>query len=343
MITHAGPQSLFLLGLVVAAGAAASALTLVAVLPYLRLSRLALPNARSSHAIPTPQGGGLGVMAGLASGVLLWLALSAGEPVAHGHLLALAAATALLLVTGWYDDRADLPVMFRLAIHGIAAALVVASLPETVAVAPAGWMRLGERLLEWALLLSFVNITNFIDGLDEMTLAHAVPALAIAVILLHGDGAAPWGAPVLAALLGGLIGFWPWNRHVARLFLGDSGSLPLGLLLGYGVIVLAGRGHYVAAVLASLYPLSDGFLTLLRRKLAGERLTEAHRDHFYQLATRHGRSVPHVTALVFACGIALAAVSIASDGAGIALGAGALAVGAALVAATLAHFARRRS
>ena len=88
-----------------------------------------------------------------------------------------------------------------------------------------------------------------------------------------------------------MLGFAPFNRPVARLFLGDGGSLPIGLVLGWLLLQLAGNGHLAAALLLPLYYLADATITLLRRMARGERITQAHRSHFYQIATTRGFSV----------------------------------------------------
>ena len=77
-----------------------------------------------------------------------------------------------------------------------------------------------------------------------------------------------------------MIGFAPFNRPVARLFLGDVGSLPIGLTITWLLILLAGRGHWAAALLLPLYYLGDATVTLLRRLANGERVMQAHRKSF---------------------------------------------------------------
>ena len=88
-----------------------------------------------------------------------------------------------------------------------------------------------------------------------------------------------------------MIGFAYFNRPVARLFLGDVGSLPIGLLLGWLLLLLAANGHLAAALLMPLYYLADATITLLRRLFRGEPVWHAHRTHFYQLATDRGFTV----------------------------------------------------
>ena len=141
------------------------------------------------------------------------------------------------------------------------------------------------------------------------------------------------------ALCGSMIGFAPFNRPVARLFLGDVGSLALGLLAGWMLVLLAAQGHLAAALLLPLYYLADATLTLLRRALRGEPFWQAHRGHFYQRATDAGFSVPAIVGRVFAVNLALAVlagVTVRFPGPAAALGC--LALGGLLVAALLWRF-----
>jgi UDP-N-acetylmuramyl pentapeptide phosphotransferase/UDP-N-acetylglucosamine-1-phosphate transferase len=106
-----------------------------------------------------------------------------------------------------------------------------------------------------------------------------------------------------------------FNKHPASIFLGDAGSLPIGLCLAFMLIVVA-ETNLAAALLLALYTLADATLTLFRRMLAGERISSAHRTHFYQRAVAQGLSVPQVTARVFLlCGLLaiLAIVTVLAD------------------------------
>src|SRR5262249_50051800 len=123
--------------------------------------------------------------------------------------------------------------------------------------------------------------------------------------------ALPRDATVVAiALLGAIIGFVPFNRPVARLFLGDVGSLPIGLMLGWMLVLLAGNGHLAAALLLPLYYLADATITLARRIVKGEPITQAHRSHFYQRATG-SYSVYQIVGIVFALNIVLVVLAAA--------------------------------
>jgi UDP-N-acetylmuramyl pentapeptide phosphotransferase/UDP-N-acetylglucosamine-1-phosphate transferase len=323
--------------------AALCAGTLVLLLPWLRSHALARPVARSLHREPTPQGGGIGVV--LATLAAAWLAVSVTGTLPAGALTSLSiltAAAALLALVGLLDDMNGLSPATRLLVQCLAVGLLVATLPaelHLVSALPLWIERLGVLLIGvW-----FVNLVNFMDGIDWMTVAEAVPITsAIAVLGLTGVVPAPTMLVALASL-GAILGFAPFNRPVARLFLGDVGSLPIGLVLGWLLLILAGSGHLAAALLLPLYYLADATITLVLRIRRREAVWQAHRTHFYQRAVAGGSTVPGVVMRVFATNVALAALAMLSVAAGSSLvSLLCLAGGAALVGVLLAHFARVR-
>jgi UDP-N-acetylmuramyl pentapeptide phosphotransferase/UDP-N-acetylglucosamine-1-phosphate transferase len=169
------------------------------------------------------------------------------------------------------------------------------------------------HILEWSLLVLggvwFVNLVNFMDGLDWISVAEMVPVTGF-VAGLGLIGIVPmWIAVLAAALCGALLGFAPFNKPVARLFLGDVGSLSIGLLVGWMLLQLAGTGALAAAILLPLYYLTDATITLLRRLVRREKVWEAHRSHFYQKATDNGLSVLQVSAHVFGLNLVLAGLA----------------------------------
>jgi UDP-N-acetylmuramyl pentapeptide phosphotransferase/UDP-N-acetylglucosamine-1-phosphate transferase len=156
----------------------------------------------------------------------------------------------------------------------------------------------------------FVNLVNFMDGIDLMTVAEVVPVSA-ALVLLGWLGELSWPAALIAAALcGATLGFAPFNRPVAMVFLGDVGSLPIGLLLGSCLLELAWHSQYAAALLLPAYYLVDTTLTLIRRIFSREPFWTAHRMHFYQLATDNGFTVTRVIGEVFALNLVLALLAI---------------------------------
>ncbi len=335
-----GGPGMSVLGLVLIAAAAVSAALIIVLRPLLVRYALARPNARSSHREPTPQGGGIAVVAAALAALWLGVALSPPGFAASAQLPALTLAALMLALTGAVDDIRGLGAAPRLVLQAIAVGAILGTLPASFSIIPQL-----PRPLELAILLLggmwFVNLVNFMDGIDWMTVAEVVP-VAAGVALLGLIGAAPAPAVLVAlALLGGMIGFAPYNRPVARLFLGDVGSLPIGLMLGWILLLLAGRGHLAAALLLPLYYLADASITLGRRLLRRERVWEAHRTHFYQRATERGFSVSEVVVRVFVLNLALGALALVSaiepdtrvDLATVALG-------GALVAWLLVTFAR---
>ena len=152
--------------------------------------------------------------------------------------------------------------------------------------------------------LWFVNLVNFMDGLDLMTVAEIVPVTG-ALVLLGWLAELPAPATVAAAaLFGAMLGFAPFNRPVAKIFLGDVGSLPIGLLVGWCLLQLAWHQQIAAALLLPLYYLADATVTLFRRMARREPFWAAHRTHFYQRATDNGFSVSRVVSEVFALNVA---------------------------------------
>jgi UDP-N-acetylmuramyl pentapeptide phosphotransferase/UDP-N-acetylglucosamine-1-phosphate transferase len=188
---------------------------------------------------------------------------------------------------------------------------VLFSVPGDLRLVPACplWLERGLLLIAG---LWFVNLVNFMDGLDLMTVAEAVPiTVAVALLGSYGHiGAAP--ALVAAALCGALLGFAPFNRPVAKIFLGDVGSLPIGLLLGWCLLELALHQQFAAALLLPLYYLTDATVTLFRRMARREPFWAAHRSHFYQRATDNGFTVWRVVGEVLALNVVLALLAFAS-------------------------------
>jgi UDP-N-acetylmuramyl pentapeptide phosphotransferase/UDP-N-acetylglucosamine-1-phosphate transferase len=237
-----------------------------------------VPNHRSSHARPTPRGGGIGLLAGALPALLIFaLATAALFP-----WLPLIVTAVLLAMVSWLDDRSHVPAHWRLLAQALAVVVglvVIDGGPVFQGLLPP-WLDLLAAALIW---IWFVNLTNFMDGIDGIT---GVEAASI------GLGLALVGAPVAPALIlaAAALGFLRWNWHPARLFMGDVGSVPLGYLLGALLLMLAKSGAWAAALILPGYYLADATWTLARRLLQRKRVWEAHREHFYQQAVQRGWS-----------------------------------------------------
>ena len=277
-----GPGQSFWFALNVAACAAAGALF---VRRYaLRRGLLDHPGERRSHRVPTPRGGGVGIV-----GVwLLVLALCCARwPGQMPPLLAIMAGTSLVAGIGWIDDHRALSPWSRLAVHAIAAVLLGWAI----------WRQGGSTVdcaLAFAAALVLINVWNFMDGIDGLAASQA--AIAAAAYALMSDD--PTTTIIAGALAAACCGFLPLNFPKARIFLGDVGSGALGYALAALLALVAiGDGSGFAAGPALLIPLSaflvDASLTLCRRMLRGDRWWTPHVEHAYQqLAFRIGAHWP---------------------------------------------------
>ena len=295
---------------VVAASAALAAGLILILRPLLIRYLLAHPNARSSHQIATPQGAGVAVIAALLivlAAVQLWWPQAVSGPL----LLPVVLAAIGLTVIGLIDDARSLPASWRFAGQILAALVLAFSLPQDLRILPDLLPFFAERALIAFGTVYLINAINFLDGIDWITAAQVVPMM-LGVAALSWLGALPANVGTLAlALLGGMIGFAVFNKHPARVFLGDAGSLPVGLLLAFMLSFVAGVS-VAAALLLPLYTLLDSGITLIRRSYNREHIFKAHRSHFYQRAVIAGMTPPQVTARVFLLGLLLAGLAVAA-------------------------------
>lgn len=281
---------------------------------YVRLARawqlVDRPNSRSSHQLPTPTGGGVAIVAGVAAGA--WVL--AGHDQASGLLLGSGlrawAAAAVVLLLLWIDDVvrplgvAEKSLLLLTATGlwlGLGPHLEQLDVPGLGRVELGAWG--GPLTAFWLLAVS--NAFNFIDGIDGITCTGTLSAAALIALSLAHLGL-PWHEVVLVGVAA--AGFLVYNRPPARIFMGDVGSTFLGFTLA-GVGVLAARqGLPIALVALYLgYHAFDTSYTLARRAVRGENVTLAHRKHLYQRLCRLGWPPGCVDLLVLAVNLLLGA------------------------------------
>jgi UDP-N-acetylmuramyl pentapeptide phosphotransferase/UDP-N-acetylglucosamine-1-phosphate transferase len=266
------------------------------------------PNARSSHSVATPRGGGLAVMLALLPGWALLALLGAAPPATIVAVL----GGAFLAAVSFADDLRSLSPLWRLSAQLAAVAAGIAALPESGGVFQGLLPPALDRIAAGLVWLWFVNLYNFMDGIDGITgaetafLGAALAFIAFANRELGSAGQAALGLATAAAALG----FLRWNWQPARIFLGDVGSVPLGYLLGWLLLATAAAGAWKAALLLPAYYLADATFTLARRALRGERVWEAHREHLYQRAVRRGWSHAAVVRRILALNLVLLALAL---------------------------------
>jgi len=225
-------------------------------IPWLRRRLLDQPNARSSHEIATPRGGGVVFVL---VGSLLSLALGAGT---SAWIPLICCPLALV---GLLDDRYDLPAAWRYA-----AQVATASMLVTIAAVP---------LPIWALPLvlvavtAVINFTNFMDGLDGLVALCGV-------VLMASAGLWP--------VAGALLGFLTWNWSPAKVFMGDVGSTWIGAVFAGMVLQQPGPLEALSLLLVGFPLLGDALICVLRRLRAGQPVFQAHRLHLFQRLQRGG-------------------------------------------------------
>jgi UDP-N-acetylmuramyl pentapeptide phosphotransferase/UDP-N-acetylglucosamine-1-phosphate transferase len=258
------------------------------------------PGQRRSHRLPTPRGGGIGlVVATLLTLPPALITLPVGPPLLLVACLEL--ALALVAMIGWVDDHRSLGIVPRLGVQLLAATLFsIALLAHSHA-----WLWLPVLVLSagWS-----INLHNFMDGIDGL-LAQQLVFVATGLGLLAASVTLPALAAASLAVAAAGLGFWYYNRSPARIFMGDVGSGAAGFLLFALAAMLWWKQRellWPALILCSGF-VTDASLTLLSRFVRGRRWYSAHREHLYQWLVRSGYSHARCAALYLGWNLLVAA------------------------------------
>ncbi|MFC5695815.1 glycosyltransferase family 4 protein [Pseudomonas sp. GCM10022186] len=260
----------------------------------LNRSLMDIPNARSSHSVPTPRGGGVAIVVAF----LVALPVLAMLDMLPWQLLwALSGAGFWVAVVGFLDDHGHIAARWRLLAHFVAAIWALfwlGGLPSIELLGihvQLGWV---GHVLAALYLVWLLNLYNFMDGIDGIASVEAI-SVGLGGAFLYwylGYGSL---AVVPALLAVAVAGFLYWNFPPARIFMGDAGSGFLGVSLG----ILSLHAGWVAPQLLWCWIIMlgvfivDATWTLIRRLLRGDKVYEAHRSHAYQFASRqYGRHLP---------------------------------------------------
>ncbi|MGH7061673.1 MAG: MraY family glycosyltransferase [Stellaceae bacterium] len=268
-----------------------------ALIPVLRRRKvLDHPNARSSHAAATPRGGGLAPVGVV---LCLWAALIFAGSV-RPAVWAVVLGAVLLAAISWLDDVRSLSPVLRLSVHAAAVAVGLFALPAPPNPPLLYYAAYGLLWVWW------LNLFNFMDGIDGIAGSEAAAiGGGLWLFAAIGRGVDLPMALLAAGIVGAALGFLGSNWAPARVFLGDVGSTGLGYLSGFLLLDLAGRGHWLIALILPLYFLADATITLGRRLWRGERVWQAHHEHFYQMAVRRGRAHAAIVRRVIAADLVL--------------------------------------
>jgi UDP-N-acetylmuramyl pentapeptide phosphotransferase/UDP-N-acetylglucosamine-1-phosphate transferase len=265
-----------LLFFILTAMAASALLTALVRKILIKRQMMDIPNERSMHKTPVPRGGGLAIVIVILAGLFFF----------YPNIYLLGGAL-LLAILSLIDDRKGLKASVRLFFHLVAAIIGLFALGHKNllfgGVLPV-WIDHTLLVLGWAW---FMNLYNFMDGIDGITGTHTIAtASALMIVTASTRMDIPFGDYYLIAfIIGACSGFLFYNWPPAKIFMGDVGSVPLGFLMGYLFLRLACDGHLLPALIIPLYYLADSGITLVRRTLRREKFWQAHRQHFYQRAT----------------------------------------------------------
>ncbi|MBP0443270.1 undecaprenyl/decaprenyl-phosphate alpha-N-acetylglucosaminyl 1-phosphate transferase [Roseomonas sp. SSH11] len=272
----------------------------------------------TAHKVPTPKGGGLGIVLAFVAGMVVLYGTAQfariADPAFIGTILAAIAIAAVALL----DDLKDFRFVVKLAAQAGAALVAMASglVVTRLALPWIGVVDLGIAgpLLTLFWIVACTNAVNFMDGMDGLVGGSLLVACASLCFIAAGQEA--WFVYAAALFLtAGLVGYLPFNLHPARIFMGDVGSQFLGFILAVLAVACArfdtAQLSFLIVPLLLFAHLFDTGFTLLRRIAMGERPSTPHRTHLYQLAQRSGLSVHRVAAIhggfvLFQAGLALA-------------------------------------
>jgi Fuc2NAc and GlcNAc transferase len=263
----------------------------------LRAQLLDVPNERSSHAVPTPRGGGVAIVVVVCAAFVCVGALEeTWRSIAAFTMLAALGVAAV----GYLDDLRGVAASKRFAVHVLGAVVLLMAtrelgpldLPAVPPVPVVQW------LLTLVSILWLLNLFNFMDGIDGIAAMEAAFAsLGIALCAYFGPGISDALLALCLAVAASSMGFLIYNWPPARIFMGDVGSGFLGFILGSLAVIAhreSGVDPWVIAILLGVF-VTDSTVTLLRRVARGKRWHEAHRSHAYQRLSRELGSHRSVT------------------------------------------------
>ena len=262
-----------------------------------RAGLLDVPNQRSSHAVPTPRGGGLAIVVCTLATVLI---LYFGGQLSFLYSVPLIAGGGLVALVGALDDRRGLPASVRLLAHIGAAAICVGFIGPISSLSHSqNGVYLGYAAWPVSIIciVWFLNLFNFMDGIDGIAISQAIFMSVAGAVLasLHG---APTGVVVTMLFFSACcLGFVPLNWPPARMFMGDVGSGFLGFTLALFALatIVPGTLSLWTWVLLSGSFLVDATVTLVHRLIRREKVYQAHRSHAYQHLSRKWQSHRRVT------------------------------------------------
>lgn len=308
------------------------------------------PGGRRLHKAPVPRLGGVAVvsatlLACALGGVGAWVLGEPTDLLTAPHTRATVLGAVMIFALGLMDDLRGVSPRIKLLVQAVAAVLVVRSGIEVNGIVFArGLPVVNVHALApyiavcWIVVIT--NAVNLVDGIDGLASVCAIVALATMVVsglLLHQPSAFLF----VAAMLGALVAFVRKNWHPASIFLGDSGSMTIGFLLGVRAIPSAtdssGIIYALVPLAAFCYPLADTLVSVARRWLRGHSFSRADGRHIHHQLVAIGIPVSGAAGLLslLAAGLSAAALLVSFAPPRMTV---ALAVGSCLLVSALALY-----
>lgn len=203
-----------------------------------------------------------------------------------------------IAVVSWFDDWFEISAGFRLAVHALLVSLCLVVFPSDWHILPGYVPITVERILLGICWIWFINLFNFMDGIDGLAGAQSVFITMGIIIVGFYFPISNEVISLSTVLCAGVFGFLIWNWYPSKIILGDIGSVSLGFTLGWLLIHVAYQGHLFAALVLPSYFVADATITLIKRMLKGERFWKPHREHFYQRVVLSGFKPSLVVSLV---------------------------------------------
>lgn len=269
-----------------------------------------VPNHRSNHKAPIPRGGGVAIISAVLVGVAFFTWQYGFTTNIVYFVLAIFIAAGISL----WDDISGASILVRVIFQSIAVYWVMRSLPLYDHTLLFHLLPLSiEKFLAGLALLLFINLYNFMDGIDGLTASETIYiSIFVLVVSFFGGRLDEFTIYLCISVIGACLGFVVFNWHPARIFMGDVGSISLGLICGWLLLDLAVNGYVIAAIIVPGYYLADSLTTIVMRLIRKQKIWQAHSEHFFQKAVRRGKTHSQVTRKIIFCNVILFSLGLLS-------------------------------
>ncbi len=274
-----------------------------------------VPNPRRAHSKITPRGGGLAILIVIIIGLITYEYFSTNTLI---NFIKIGPLLLIISTISFLDDLISIPIFIRLLFYTICSTIAILSFLSPLLLFHHKLPFYVDFILSIIGLTVFLNIYNFLDGIDGISAVESIHLSITILILCYLKFDVIININFIIVLniliLACSIGFLIFNWHPAKIFLGDVGSISLGFLLGLSLLLVSASSIHLfaASAIASLYYTADGGLTILIRLVNKEKIWQPHLKHFFQKAVRNGKNHKQVVSRIILCNTLLMILSAIS-------------------------------